>query len=171
MEEDKITQEIVLASRWSRLWAVIVDGLIMVAISYPVMSYYNIFELINIYGAAPVDLMINITIYSWVMFFIINGKLLSKYGQSIGKWIFGIAIVTTENETPGFWRIALRRYLPVYLIAYIPVIGNLSQTIDALFIFNKSKRCIHDFIAGTIVIDKNANKASQPTPKNGAAEL
>ena len=45
------------------------------------------------------------------------------------------------------------RVLPISLAAHIPIVGGFVGLIDALFIFGSEKRCLHDYIAGTIVVD------------------
>ena len=99
-----------------------------------------------------------------------HGYLLKKYGQTIGKKLLGISIVTLDGEKPEFWPLILKRYLPLGLVSYTPVVGRFLPTIDALFIFGKDKRCVHDFIAGTMVVNLNANKLSpQDTASDASA--
>lgn len=76
-----------------------------------------------------------------------------RSGQTIGKRIVGLRMVDYETGVPPSvgWLIVLR-YLPVQIMAVIPVIGPLLTIIDALFIFGSERRCIHDQIAGTKVV-------------------
>ena len=45
------------------------------------------------------------------------------------------------------------RYFPLAVIAQIPFAGGIFSLIDCLFIFREDRRCIHDLIAGTKVVD------------------
>jgi uncharacterized RDD family membrane protein YckC len=44
------------------------------------------------------------------------------------------------------------RWLPVFALRFIPFLGGLAGLADALVIFGSDRRCIHDYIADTIVI-------------------
>lgn len=72
-------------------------------------------------------------------------------GQSIGKKLVGIQIVTNdEEELPGFQKGVLRR-------SWVPAVLNLLSAslfglVDMLWIFGAEKRCLHDQMAGTKVV-------------------
>ena len=83
---------------------------------------------------------------------LINYSLLDKRGQTVGKYLLGVAIVGLNGERKSAEHLLLRRYIPVSVATQLPVIGGLLATIDALFIFGKSRRCVHDRIAGTQVV-------------------
>jgi uncharacterized RDD family membrane protein YckC len=80
--------------------------------------------------------------------------MLSKRGQTMGKWLLGLAIADqADHEPPGFVRAALIRGLPqMVLTIFFPAWAVLYLVVDALPIFGKDRRCIHDYLAGTIVI-------------------
>lgn len=148
----------ILASRWSRLWASLIDGIIALLYTIPVMSYLGIWEsAMQGEVVIPLDATIKLVIFGWVMFFAIHGHLLGKYGQTVGKKLLGISIVTLDGVKPDFWPLIAKRYLPLALVVYIPFIGSYLSTGDVLFIFRKDKRCVHDLIAGTVVINSKAN--------------
>jgi uncharacterized RDD family membrane protein YckC len=94
-----------------------------------------------------------VSLYSWSMFILVNGYLLSRYGQTIGKSIFDISIVSTEYTKIGFWEIILKRYLAIGLLSSIPLIGGIFSLTNILFIFRQNRRCIHDYFAGTLVVN------------------
>ncbi|NMU18787.1 RDD family protein, partial [Vibrio parahaemolyticus] len=91
-------------------------------------------------------------LYGWGVFLLCHGYLLYKNGQTFGKWVFDISIVKLDNSKIEFAPVLLKRYLPISLVTYLPVIGSFLPILDALFIFRKDRRCIHDFIAGTKVV-------------------
>ena len=68
-----------------------------------------------------------------------------------GKWVMGLKILRAKTLQPiPTWRYILR------YIAYIP--ATVFFMIGILWItFNKERRGLHDYIAGTVVIDQRAN--------------
>lgn len=80
---------------------------------------------------------------------LIQWNLIATRGQSIGKLLLGMRIVNEGGQCPGFIQgVILRNWLRAAL-SLIP----LFSLIDALVIFGESRRCVHDFIAGTRVVD------------------
>ena len=68
--------------------------------------------------------------------------------------IVGIKIVKISDESlPGFVKIfVLRMFLPGLLFG-IPYLGAVIWLANGLFIFRDDRRCIHDLIAETKVIN------------------
>lgn len=98
-----------------------------------------------------------------ISFFALHGYLLFKHGQTLGKKIMGIAIVTLDNQKPAFFPLIAQRYFSQWLIGMLPVVGVPLRIVDVLFVFRKDKRCVHDLIARTKVIDLSIKVA---TPSN-----
>jgi len=74
--------------------------------------------------------------------------LLATSGQTIGKKLLMIRIVSTNGKLPGFLQaVVLRNWLRV-VFSFVPFFG----LIDALFIFSDSRRCLHDYLASTRVV-------------------
>lgn len=89
---------------------------------------------------------------------IANLIMLANQGQTIGKRLMGIRIVDVERDVnPGWVRTILLRSVANSLIASVPLIGGFYSLIDVLFIFGKERRCIHDLIATTRVIQVQPN--------------
>jgi uncharacterized RDD family membrane protein YckC len=84
--------------------------------------------------------------------FIYNLVLLHRNGQTIGKRLVGIKIVRTNGEAASLGRIFFARMLAMGVLRSIPFIGPFISLIDVLMIFGNEKRCLHDLIADTIVI-------------------
>jgi uncharacterized RDD family membrane protein YckC len=83
----------------------------------------------------------------------INGYLLAKRGQTVGKTIVKTQIVSEEsNQILPFGPLILKRYVPLYLVAAVPAVGSFVALGNYLAIFRSNRKCIHDEIAGTKVI-------------------
>ena len=82
---------------------------------------------------------------------VVNWVMITQSGQSIAKRMLGMRIIRADNgDLPGFVNgVLLRSWVP----ALINQVCNQFSLIDALWIFNEERRCIHDLIAQTIVID------------------
>jgi len=143
-----------LASRWARLGGAIVDGLIMAAVLFPIMFSTGYWQrAMESAGSIQIAEQLQWLGLSLLIQLAINGYLLHKYGQSVGKWIAGTRIVSVDdNRILPLWRVYALRYLPISFVSQIPVVGGLVGFIDPLFIFRDDKRCLHDLIAGTKVV-------------------
>jgi uncharacterized RDD family membrane protein YckC len=79
--------------------------------------------------------------------------MLTTRGQTIGKRVMGIRIVTFDTEeNPGFVRVVLLREIAPSVIGLTPYVGLLFTVTNYSFIFRGDRRCIHDLIAQTKVI-------------------
>lgn len=122
-----------LAGRGARLGAVIIDGLIAV-IPYLILAFI-----------AP-----TLGLLAFAAIFIFQIVLLTKDGQTLGKKALNIRIVKVDTgQNGGFVSNVLLRVVVNGLLGFIPLYG----LVDPLFIFRADRRCIHDFIAGTQVIE------------------
>jgi uncharacterized RDD family membrane protein YckC len=107
----------------------------------------------------------SLLVFSPIMaFFVLHGFLLHQYGQTIGKRMLGIAIVTRDNQKPAFLPMIVQRYLSQWLMGMVPAIGLLLRLADILAIFRADKRCIHDHLAKTKVIDLRIPVSPQGKP-------
>lgn len=150
------TDDLPLASRWARLWGALIDGAISTVVILPVMfltGYWDkaVAQTVTLTETAMLGL------FGLLVFAVLHGYLLVKNGQTIGKKLVGTKIVSsTSNQILPFWKVFFVRYLPISVVANIPMIGQFLVIVDDLFIFRKDKRCVHDFIAGTKVVKANA---------------
>ncbi len=75
---------------------------------------------------------------------------LSSRGQTIGKMVMNIKIVKLNTDrNGGFGTNVLVRGIANGILSMIP----LYSLVDVLFIFREDRRCIHDMIAGTRVVE------------------
>ena len=164
------------ASRGARLGASIIDGIAQIAaavgiyfliiyISGSDKGYFDFFEeLNNTFDEIFVGLItIGVNI---VIFLGINGLLLITQGQTIGKKLVGIHIVNERGEIPDALHIIGLRFIVITLVGLIPFMGNFFGLIDVLFIFGAKRLCLHDYLAGTRVIDKEATNFETDYAKN-----
>lgn len=145
------------ATRGRRLGAVLLDdlffGLCMLPIAVPAYTGY----LARARGeTAPASTYGVVAALCAAIFFclaVYNLILLHRSGQTIGKRVLGIKIVRTDGDRASLARIFFLRALPIGLLGLVPLVGRFAALIDALMIFSQEKRCLHDRIADTIVIN------------------
>lgn len=139
------------ASRWLRLFAAIIDGIIAIIITVPLMLYYGVFDMALAGQELSYKYTIMFTLLGVVAFMLLHGYLLKTKGQTIGKMILAIKIVDLQGNLPDFPKLILMRYGPLWALQLFPAI-NILALVDILFIFRSDRRCVHDLIAGTKVV-------------------
>lgn len=148
----ELTENNRLASRSKRLWASMIDGLIIMLIAMPIMYYTGGFEGIADGKQPTLEYNLMMGLVGMISFILFNAKLLIQNGQTIGKKLLGIKIVNLNGDVPSLKKHLLVRYAVYFLPGQVPTIGPLFSTINILFIFGKQKRCVHDLVAGTKVV-------------------
>jgi uncharacterized RDD family membrane protein YckC len=143
-----------LASRGTRLGAAFLDTFILVLFFIPGLV---IFSLMGGDFSNPDQAQLMKNIYTYcalfiIIYMVINGVLLYKYGQTIAKRLLNIKIVRTDGERIGFKRLLGLRIVLIQLLYQVPVVGFLFMIVNVLFIFREDQRCIHDLIANTKVV-------------------
>lgn len=86
-----------------------------------------------------------------VLFVMVNGVLLVRHGQTVGKRLVKIRITDLNGRRPTMNNY-IARYSVYFLPGQIPIIGQLFSIVNILFIFGESKRCIHDHAGSTKVV-------------------
>lgn len=154
-----------LASRGGRFAASIIDAVIVSPIGLIIFYFLGLFDNIFNNNLTITDQIIMFVI-GQALYLLLNGYLLHKYGQTIGKKLLKIQIINKNNKIPNLTYTYLLRVLLIAAIGQIPFyVGTLFSLVDILFIFRKDRRCIHDHIAKTKVIQlpqKNSNHTQQP---------
>lgn len=141
------------ASRWDRLLASLIDGLIMLVIVMPVMYLTGGFDGVSKGVQPSLVYILFMALLIIVVFIIINGALLTTKGQTIGKRALLIKIVTLSGELPSIKKHLLKRYGVYFLIGQVPLVGQILSTANLLIVLGKQKRCGHDYLAGTLVVN------------------
>lgn len=148
--------ELDLADRGTRLGAAIIDGLLMLAINIPIMwlgGYFTQVMATAQSGGPPFGTLLLWTLIGFVLFVVVQGVPLNQSGQTWGKRLLKIRIVDLNGNKPPFANLIALRYLPISIASLIPVLGPIASLVDALFIFRADRRCVHDLIAGTRVVN------------------
>ena len=155
-------QVFTLGGKVERLAAYIIDSLIAFLSMIPLGSQF--FTAVNDFSAGSIDSINSLTIentnnftlgiFLIILQFIIQGYLITTRGQSIGKIVMSLRIVNSIDGTnPGFIKAFLVRFILTQIITSIPYIGFIYIFADPLFIFRSDRRCIHDLMANTIVVE------------------
>lgn len=142
-----------LASRWRRLWGGTIDSLLLMSVNLPIIIFLmpETWERAKSGTMTLGESLVGIAIGA-VVFLAFNGYLLARRGQTIGKLALGMRIVSRESgQLLPLRRLLGLRYGPLWLLGLFPVASQFGGVINALFIFRRDRRCIHDHIAGTIV--------------------
>ena len=148
------------ASRGRRLGAALLDVAIAMIAFLPsfllgIFSQYNRSHTpmrvsTGLPGLGLVMLLMGVV---FLIILIVDGVLLHKYGQTMGKRIVGIRIVRTDGKRISLGRVIGLRALPIGILSRIPFIGVLISLVDCLMIFGAERRCLHDIFADSIVIN------------------
>ncbi len=166
--QDGIAGEYELASPWVRLGAVMLDGLILSIPSGIVIGLmlFVVFKIKIVNGALTsmedqltVSATVGLTVF--VFYFLFNGYLLARKGQTLGKMLCEIRIIKDDGSTPSLIDSFLKRYVLNSILQGIPLIGIVYSMIDTFLIFRESRKCLHDDIAGTIVIQDKKKRRKQ----------
>jgi len=150
----RLDEMLVKSSRGSRLGAVLLDGVI------PGAAAILVAVIVPAFGggadggiSAGGTLLLGVFGLGAIAFVAMQLILLHRHGQTIGNKLLGIRIVRSDGSRAGLTRIFFLRSLVPGLIGAIPLLGPIFGLIDPLFIFGEEKRCVHDLIADTIVVD------------------
>jgi len=164
-----MNSELPLAGRFRRLVATLIDAILVPALSFVLVMTTDVMEDPEDY-ANPGLMVLWIFLLAVVSYLILNGYTLWRRGQTLGKWALGIAIVaasghireggmTGEDEGKNayvpapLWKLICIRalFFPLLFLTVVPWI-TLLPILDQALIFGKRRRCLHDFVAGTIVV-------------------
>jgi len=156
-----------LAGRFTRFASAMVDGILLMAITMPVMFATGFVARTQAQQVGFLE-QIAMSLLGIGVMLAMNGYLLATRGQSIGKILTKIQIVDAQSGgLLPFHRVYVYRYLwmlpLVFVVALIPgtvddILVNVVAIVDVLFIFGGARRCLHDYIAGSKVVLYQANR-------------
>lgn len=139
-----------LASRSLRFWAMVLDAVAAVAVLWTI-SKLTSFDVWQARGASIWSISLREVVLSPVIFVLLHGYLLAKRGQTVGKALLGLRITGVCGEAVPLSRLGLR-YGVGCLTGVMAGLALIYALIDGLMVFRKSRRCLHDVIAGTVVV-------------------
>lgn len=137
-----------LASLGARFAGSLVDGLVYGVALIPAIA------IAASSGGQPDEaLLIGGVALPFLIIAIVQIYLISTSGQSIGKKLLGTKIIKMDGGEAGFVHGVLLRSWLMGVLTNIPIAGMFIAIIDPLLIFGDERRCLHDKIAGTQVIE------------------
>ncbi len=162
------------APRLRRLGAALIDGFILGILVMLAIQQTGLIDLFEEFMRLPPEQQANHVVVSWgfqfklalaefALFALLQGFLLQRYGQTIGKRLLGLAIVTLDGQKPEFTSLLINRYLSQMAMGVIPGLGMWLRLLDICMIFRNDRRCLHDHLARTRVIDLRVAVAQQPS--------
>lgn len=108
----------VLASLERRLFAAIIDTLIILAITVVPITFF--FGGLQNYALKVTQsgflFKSGLSVASFIVYLLIHGRFLAANGQTVGKKLLKIKIVRSDGTVADFQRIVVFRLLPVYLV-------------------------------------------------------
>jgi uncharacterized RDD family membrane protein YckC len=157
VEEPRATSRIVLASLSKRLIGSIIDAVVQLGVGYG-----TAYALTSLSSELASELLSDWTVYVCVM--LTNAAqwvLLAKRGQTLGKIAVNTKVVLADGRPAPFLNTVVLRAWPLVAVGLlsrvVPALYSVLSLInlaDALSIFfGRGRRTLHDYVAGTIVID------------------
>ena len=157
-----------LAGRWRRLFATLIDLVLVPALTILLVMMTGVMEDPEDYrNSAFVLPVFALAISSYLL---LNGYWLFMRGQTVGKRLLSVAIVdhssvdhssvdhSSVDHSSGarahFWKLIVIRtlFFPFLYLTITPALIALVPLIDQFAIFTKQRRCVHDYAAGTRVV-------------------
>jgi len=136
------------ASRGMRARAAILDGLLVGAAVLPAALARLSRDHASSFVWSSACALVALSIYQWV--------LVSTTGQSLGKRWVGIRVVFVDGSPVTFQSGVLLRSWVFAIVSAVPGLGYFVGVLDVLWIFGAERRCLHDYLAGTMVIEASA---------------
>ncbi|MHC4549070.1 MAG: RDD family protein [Planctomycetota bacterium] len=160
-------QRLPLAGRGARLAAALLDGALKVLCFIPLFAGLTSATSEDaVEGASRPMISLGISFgfsgLLLVVLWVYQAYLRAVQGQTIGKKLLKVRIVNSpDGGNPGFARAVLMRDVVPWMIDWFA--SGLFFMIDACFIFGAERRCIHDLMAGTQVVEADAVPGVDPS--------
>ena len=142
--------QLVLAERSARLGAAIVDGLIFAAMVYlPIIVGTVISAAAGDESGVFALLGVGLMLVGFGVWAVMTLKQMGATGQSLAKKYFNIKVVRSDGSPASLGNLVWKRNVVTWLLGIIPMYG----LVEVLFIFGEERKCLHDKIADTIVVE------------------
>ena len=139
-----------LAGRGARLAAYLIDWALVGIVAGLIGYYAGLWERLM---QQDTEAVVWLGVIGMVVYAVINGRLLANRGQTVGKLAAAVRIVDARTrEIVPFWKSFGLRVVVIQALASVPAVGAIFSLVDVLFIFGERRRCLHDHLAGTVVI-------------------
>jgi uncharacterized RDD family membrane protein YckC len=158
-EPQTAVKEYLRAGFWMRLWAYTVDILVTGSLSAALVGLYFVLT-----GGADLNLL-TFTASGLLSALITFGYfiLLTKFfGQTLGKMLFGIRVISRDKEELTWLDVIFREFVGRFLHRFL-FVTNILYLVVA---FHPEKRGIHDFLGNSIaVLEKRETVTVGPKPE------
>ena len=139
------------AAVWRRVTAAAVDFVTVPSVAAVIMVITGALENAEAWtGGFP---WLRVFLLGVVGYLMVNGALLWRHGQTLGKRLAKIKIVDHESEqVPALWKLIVLR-APFFPLMHLTLIGFWYLLVLDLFTgLRGDRRCIHDWVSGTKVV-------------------
>lgn len=141
------------AERTPRLMAKIADGVLYIIpwlLSLVPLVLINLF-LVGEAARAAITASLFLCFTATAIVFLGQCFLLVRTGQTFGKRHYKIKVVSLDGNLVGWARVLLLRSFGPSVALVLT--GGTSALFDWLLCFLEDRRCVHDYLAGTIVVE------------------
>ncbi|TQS22149.1 RDD family protein [Microbispora hainanensis] len=116
--------------------------------------------LLNPYADTDWPLQIAIAVVGAAYFWVQH----ALWGQTLGKRLYRLKVVSAATGAmPTRRQVGVRTLVHPFLSSAVPYLGSVLYLVDALWIFaDPRRRCLHDVVAGTVVVDVSAPGMKAP---------
>tara|TARA_A100001037_G_scaffold274684_1_gene272638 strand:+ start:1776 stop:2282 length:507 start_codon:yes stop_codon:yes gene_type:complete len=152
-----------------RSLATLIDMILVPLLTLFLIMVFGVVEDAEDYARGN-NMLFNIFCVAVFSYLLLNGLLLWLRGQTVGKLVFRIHIMSVDSLgnhcRTSFWRLVFVRalFFPLLFLFVTPFLPRilfpdtgwlfLLPLLDQAFILGKDRRCIHDLLSGTYVITK-----------------
>ena len=132
-----------LATLWQRFAGSVIDSIFLILVFLPLCAAIGI--VVGIFFPAylemedtPLSLFVEsvvIMLLFSAVFLALNAILLSRHGQTIGKYFMNTQIVSDNDELVPLKSLFFKRYLILWIVNAIPQIGNPLTLVDSCLLY------------------------------------
>lgn len=130
------------AGFWVRFWAFLIDTLVIsaiIGITINPLFYVMDWSLVDSAWYAPITIISAVVYY---LYFVLMTKFL---GQTLGKMVFGLRVISAKNETLSWSDVLFREWIGRF-------INNVIMLLYVLVAFLPDNQGVHDYFADTKVV-------------------
>ena len=158
-----------LAARWRRAIATAIDAVLVPALTILLVMVTDVAE--DAEDFADGAWMFHVLGLAVLSYLTLNGVSLWRHGQTLGKKLMKIMIARSAvvdrhgSQVPfdaegdvllaPFWKLICLRalFFPTLYLLMIPW-ATILPLVDQLLVFRKGRRCLHDLVSGTVVLER-----------------